>query len=123
MFSHEIRNSIAWVTFDSGGMNTLSAAAVEGLARVVAELTHAYVRAAPGTLLDSTYDAATGALSVHATAAPAGGEVLAFYPAALHGAPTLTSSGLLDVRTTPAPSDGLYISAHTAGGDWSLATQ
>jgi endoglycosylceramidase len=90
---------------------------------LIAELTHAYVRAAPGTLLDSTYDAATGALSVHATAAPAGGEVLAFYPAALHGAPTLTSSGLLDVRTTPAPGDGLYISAHTAGGDWSLATQ
>src|SRR5215472_10828400 len=38
MFTHEIRNGIAWVTFDSGGMNTLSAAAVEGLARVVAEL-------------------------------------------------------------------------------------
>jgi 3-hydroxyacyl-CoA dehydrogenase/enoyl-CoA hydratase/carnithine racemase len=38
MFTHEIRNHIAWVTFDSGGMNTLSAAAVEGLARVVAEL-------------------------------------------------------------------------------------
>jgi len=38
MFTHEIRNGIAWVTFDSGGMNTLSAAAVEGLAAVVAEL-------------------------------------------------------------------------------------
>jgi 3-hydroxyacyl-CoA dehydrogenase len=38
MFTHEIRNHIAWVTFDSGGMNTLSAAAVEGLAQMVAEL-------------------------------------------------------------------------------------
>jgi 3-hydroxyacyl-CoA dehydrogenase len=43
MFTHEIRNGIAWITFDSGGMNTLSAAAVEGLAAVVAALgeTHA----------------------------------------------------------------------------------
>ena len=31
MFTHEIRNGIAFVTFDSGGMNTLSAAAVEAL--------------------------------------------------------------------------------------------
>jgi 3-hydroxyacyl-CoA dehydrogenase len=38
MFTYEIRNHIAWVTFDSGGMNTLSAAAVEGLAKVLAEL-------------------------------------------------------------------------------------
>jgi len=38
MFKHEIRNGIAWVTFDSGGMNTLSAAAVEGLAALVADL-------------------------------------------------------------------------------------
>ncbi|HYD47492.1 MAG TPA: 3-hydroxyacyl-CoA dehydrogenase NAD-binding domain-containing protein [Terriglobales bacterium] len=30
-FSHEIRNGIAWVTFDSGGMNTLSQAAVTEL--------------------------------------------------------------------------------------------
>jgi 3-hydroxyacyl-CoA dehydrogenase len=38
MFTHEIRNGIAWVTFDSGGMNTLSAAAVEGLAKTVEAL-------------------------------------------------------------------------------------
>ena len=38
MFTHEIRNGIAWVTFDSGGMNTLSAAAVEELDALVAEL-------------------------------------------------------------------------------------
>ena len=30
-FSHEVRNGIAWVTFDSGGMNTLSQAAVTEL--------------------------------------------------------------------------------------------
>jgi 3-hydroxyacyl-CoA dehydrogenase len=38
MFTTEIRDNIAWVTFDSGGMNTLSAAAVEGLSKVVAEV-------------------------------------------------------------------------------------
>ncbi|MEO8604829.1 MAG: hypothetical protein ABI629_19845, partial [bacterium] len=38
MFTHEIRDDIAWVTFDSGGMNTLSAAAVEGLAKTVEAL-------------------------------------------------------------------------------------
>jgi 3-hydroxyacyl-CoA dehydrogenase len=38
MFTHEIRNGIAFVTFDSGGMNTLSAAAVEGLDAKVKEL-------------------------------------------------------------------------------------
>jgi 3-hydroxyacyl-CoA dehydrogenase len=38
MFTHEIRNGIAVVTFDSGGMNTLSAAAVERLNATVKEL-------------------------------------------------------------------------------------
>lgn len=38
MFTHEIRNGIAFVTFDSGGMNTLSAAAVEALDAKVKEL-------------------------------------------------------------------------------------
>src|SRR5262245_40251944 len=38
MFKYEVRDNIAWVTFDSGGMNTLSAAAVTELAALVAEL-------------------------------------------------------------------------------------
>ena len=43
MFAQNIRDGIAWVTFDSGGMNTLSAAAVGALGNLVAELgaTHA----------------------------------------------------------------------------------
>lgn len=36
--SHVIRNGIAWVTFDSGGMNTLSQAAVKELNALSAEL-------------------------------------------------------------------------------------
>jgi 3-hydroxyacyl-CoA dehydrogenase len=42
-FKHEVRNEIAWVTFDSGAMNTLSAAAVRDLKAKVDEIkaTHA----------------------------------------------------------------------------------
>lgn len=42
MFTHEIRNRIAWVTFDSGAMNTLSAAAIQGLGGVAAEIAKAH---------------------------------------------------------------------------------
>jgi 3-hydroxyacyl-CoA dehydrogenase len=44
MFTYEIRNGIAWVTFDSGGMNTLSKDAVEGLATVVRDLQQAHAK-------------------------------------------------------------------------------
>ncbi len=37
-FTHEIRNDIAWLTFDSGGMNTFSAGAIADLEKKVAEL-------------------------------------------------------------------------------------
>jgi 3-hydroxyacyl-CoA dehydrogenase/enoyl-CoA hydratase/carnithine racemase len=37
-FKHELRNGIAWVTFDSGAMNTLSAAAIADLKTLVADL-------------------------------------------------------------------------------------
>jgi 3-hydroxyacyl-CoA dehydrogenase/enoyl-CoA hydratase/carnithine racemase len=38
LLRHEIRNAIAWVTFDSGGMNTLSQAAVADLRTVTAAI-------------------------------------------------------------------------------------
>ena len=37
-FTYEIRNGIAWVTFDSGGMNTLSLAAIGDIGTLRAEL-------------------------------------------------------------------------------------
>jgi len=40
--THEIRNGIAWVTFDSGGMNTLSQAAVADLETVIAAIAKAH---------------------------------------------------------------------------------
>jgi len=45
-FKHEIRNDIAWVTFDSGGMNTLSQAAITDLQAMTKEL-HAIHAATP----------------------------------------------------------------------------
>lgn len=38
LFQHEVRNGVAWVTFDSGGMNTLSQAAIAELRALTAEL-------------------------------------------------------------------------------------
>ena len=37
-FSFEVRNAIAWVTFDSGGMNTLSAAAIRDLKTLIGDI-------------------------------------------------------------------------------------
>ncbi len=41
-FQHEIRNGVAWVTFDSGGMNTLSQAAVAELRTVTEAIAKAH---------------------------------------------------------------------------------
>ena len=41
---HDIRNGIAWVTFDSGGMNTLSQAAVADLRAVTAAIAETHAR-------------------------------------------------------------------------------
>jgi endoglycosylceramidase len=87
------------------------------------QLTRAYVRAAPGALLESRYDHATGAFSARGAAANAGGELLAFYPGSRHGEPTLTTSGLDEVQSALAPGDNLYITARATGGDWFLTTQ
>jgi endoglycosylceramidase len=88
---------------------------------LINQLTRAYVRAAPGRLLESSYQFGNGAFTARGTAAPAGAELLAFYPSARHGEPTLTSSGLSDVRFVLTRSDNLYIVARAAGGDWSLS--
>ncbi len=42
LLRHDIRNGIAWVTFDSGGMNTLSQAAVADLRAVTAAIVDAH---------------------------------------------------------------------------------
>jgi 3-hydroxyacyl-CoA dehydrogenase len=63
MFTHEIRNDIAFVTFDSGGMNTLSAAAVEGLDAKITELgaIHAKTPLAGVVIKGNTFGLGAGA--------------------------------------------------------------
>jgi endoglycosylceramidase len=90
---------------------------------LVAALTRAYVRAAPGRLLDTQYDPATGAFSAHGADAASGTPLLAFYPASLHGTPALTSSGLDDLQMLPAPGANLYVVGRAAGGAWMLQTE
>lgn len=98
--------------------------AITGLRQpLIDQLTRAYVRAAPGSLEESNYDFATGRFTASGTAAQQGTELVAFYPAARHGQPSVTSSGLTDVRILFAPSDNVYLVARASGGDWSLSAQ
>ena len=87
---------------------------------LIDQLTRAYVRAAPGHLGESHFDFAGGSFVASGSGADAGVELLAFYPAARYGTPMLESSGLVDLRTLPAPGGSVYLVAHAAGGDWSL---
>jgi endoglycosylceramidase len=98
--------------------------AVTGLRQdLIDQLTRAYVRAAPGRLLESRYEHEGGAFSARGTDARAGTELLAFYPGSRHGEPTLATTGLSDVQILLAPGDNLYVIARSTGGDWSLATE
>ena len=87
---------------------------------LVADLTRAYPRAAPGRLESTIYDATTGGLEIRGTHAAAGRELLVFYPAAKHGTPSVSVIGLVDVEASDAPGGALYLTAQTTGSDWSL---
>lgn len=90
---------------------------------LIAQLTRAYARAAPGRLVESSYDHASGAFTARGTSATAGSQLLVFYPGSRHGEPALTTSGLTEVQILTALGDNLYLVARANGGDWSLATQ
>jgi endoglycosylceramidase len=90
---------------------------------LVDQLTRAYVRAAPGRLLETRYEFATGAFSAQGTGAAPGSELLVFYPAARDGTPSLATAGLADLRLLPAPGENVYIVARATGGDWSVSTE
>ena len=90
---------------------------------LVRQLTRAYVRAAPGTLVETSYDDATGRFSARGSAAAAGAELVAFYPAARHGTPVVGATGLSALRALPAPGGNFYIVARSDGGAWALGIE
>jgi endoglycosylceramidase len=87
---------------------------------VLAQLTRGYVRAAPGRLAESRYDPATGAFRGSGSDAASGTELLAFYPAAKHGVPSVASSGLDGLELENGPAGSVYVRARATGGDWSF---
>jgi endoglycosylceramidase len=84
------------------------------------QLTRAYVRAAPGRLDETRYDPASGELTTSGSSAPAQAELLAFYPASLHGEGSVSTTGLEAVKRSRAPGGNVYITARARGGPWSL---
>jgi endoglycosylceramidase len=87
---------------------------------LVDQLRRAYVRAAPGVIEEAAYVPESGEFTVRGSHASLDAEVVAFYPAAKHGEPVLSSTGLADVRAEQAPGGNLYLVARTRGEQWSL---
>lgn len=87
---------------------------------LIDQLTRAYVRDAPGRLDVTVYDPADGAFHAEGSDAPAGVDLVAYYPTRLHGTPTLSGSGLRRLRIRPAADGGSYILGESSGGAWSL---
>jgi endoglycosylceramidase len=88
---------------------------------LVDQLTRAYVRAAPGRLERTAYDPADGRFEAAGSGAAEGAELVAYYPARLHGEPSLAGSGLRRLRLRPAHEGGAYVLATASGGDWWIA--
>jgi endoglycosylceramidase len=88
---------------------------------LVDQLTRAYVRAAPGRLVATSYDPAAGTFVAAGESAPRGEQVVAYYPARLHGTPALAGSGVRRLRVRALAGGGAHVLADTTGGAWSLA--
>ena len=86
---------------------------------LVDALTRGYVRAAPGRLETTTWNP-TGALTASGVAAPAGAELLVFYPIVGSANVVLNPSGLDDVRVVRSAAGDFYVAARAVGGAWTL---
>ena len=87
---------------------------------LVDQLTRAYVRSAPGRLVETRYDPATGLFEASGADAAIGVSVVAFYPASLHGPPVLTSTGIEELVAVDAPGGNLYLTGETTAASWSI---
>jgi len=86
---------------------------------LVDQLTRGWVRAAPGRLGAMRWDPAAGVLTAGGRGAAKNAELVAYWPARLHGTPRLEGVGLRRLRTRPAWG-GLSVLARATGGDWTL---
>jgi endoglycosylceramidase len=86
---------------------------------LVAELARGYVRAAPGRLTETSYDAA-GAMHARGVDARRGLALVAWYPRPL-ATGTVHATGLRAVRVRSTGADGgTYLTATATGGAWQV---
>lgn len=87
---------------------------------LIDDLTRAYPRAAPGTLVSTVYDESSGAIAVEGTGADVGAEVVVFYPSQKHGDAEASGTGVGEVATVAGPGGSVYLVATTTDPDWTL---
>ncbi len=90
-------------------------------ADLVDDLTRALLRAAPGRIERATYDEAAATFEAQGADAPAGAELVAFWPSSKHGEPTLSGNGLDDLRAVAGPGGQSWVVGRARGGAWSLS--
>ncbi|MBX3027978.1 cellulase family glycosylhydrolase [bacterium] len=90
---------------------------------LVDQLTRAYVRAAPGRLTESTYEPDTGRLTAGGDEAPAGAELLVFFPLGSGGGARILGGGFTDVRSIHAAPNHLLVVGSATGGAWHLTVE
>lgn len=88
---------------------------------LVAQLTRAYVRAAPGRLTETRYEPGGARLTAAGEGAPSEAELLAFLPATAAGPLCVTAVGLSDVVALPAGEGHAHVVARASGGAWQLS--
>jgi endoglycosylceramidase len=87
---------------------------------LVDELTRGYVRAAPGRLVETSYEPATGALHASGANAGRGVTLVAWYPRRVP-ADAVHTTGLRAVSVRPAGANGgVSVTATATGGTWSV---
>jgi endoglycosylceramidase len=87
---------------------------------LVYDLTRGYVRAAPGRLLATTYDATTGVLVASGEATETAGRLVAFHPGPDANDLDITVNGLGKLEIEELGGGGLLIRAKPEGGTWEL---
>jgi endoglycosylceramidase len=87
---------------------------------LLAELNRAYVRAAPGHIVESTYGPATGAFTASGRDAREGTQVEAWYPKRLRTG-AISSTGLEHLQVRSPRRGRTLITATTTAAAWRLA--